>query len=40
MIAVSILLLGAAALIAWDAWQAWKRYRGAPTPEPVPAATS
>jgi carbon starvation protein len=40
MIAVSILLLGAAALIAWDAWQAWKRYGGAPTPEPVPAATS
>jgi carbon starvation protein len=40
MIAVSILLLGAAALIAWDAWQAWNRYRGAPTPEPVPAATS
>jgi len=40
MIAVSILLLGAAALIAWDAWQAWKRYRGAPAPEPVPAASS
>jgi carbon starvation protein len=40
MIAVSILLLGAAALIAWDAWQAWKRYGGAPTPEPVPAVTS
>jgi carbon starvation protein len=38
MIAVAILLLGAAALIAWDAWQAWNRYRGAPiTPEPVPA---
>jgi carbon starvation protein len=40
MIAVSILLLGAAALIAWDAWQAWKRLRGAPAPEPVPAASS
>jgi carbon starvation protein len=37
MIAVSILLLVASALIAWDAWQAWQRYRGAPTPEPVPA---
>jgi carbon starvation protein len=40
MIAVSVLLLGASLLIAWDAWQAWNRYRGAPTPEPVPAATS
>jgi carbon starvation protein len=40
MIAVAILLLGAAALIAWDAWQAWKRYRDLPTPEPVPAASS
>jgi len=40
MIAVSILLLGAAALIAWDAWQAWNRYGGAPTPEPVPATSS
>jgi carbon starvation protein len=40
MIAVSILLLGAAALIARDAWQAWNRYRGAPAPEPVPAASS
>jgi carbon starvation protein len=38
MIAVAILLLGAAALIAWDAWQAWNRYRGAPTtPQPEPA---
>jgi carbon starvation protein len=37
MIAVAILLLGAAALIAWDAWQAWNRYRAAPTPEPAPA---
>jgi carbon starvation protein len=37
MIAVAILLLGAALLIAWDAWQAWNRYRGAPTPEPEPA---
>jgi carbon starvation protein len=40
MIAVSVLLLGAALLIAWDAWQAWNRYKGAPTPEPVPAVTS
>jgi carbon starvation protein len=40
MIAVSILLLGAAALIARDAWQAWNRYGGAPSPEPVPAASS
>jgi carbon starvation protein len=40
MIAVAILLLGAAALIAWDAWQAWKRYRDLPTPEPAPAASS
>jgi carbon starvation protein len=41
MIAVAILLLGAAALIAWDAWQAWNRYRAAPiTPEPVPAPLS
>jgi carbon starvation protein len=37
MIAVAILLLGAALLIAWDAWKAWKRYTGAPTPEPAPA---
>lgn len=40
MIAVSILLLVASALIAWDAWQAWNRYRGAPEPEPAPAATT
>jgi carbon starvation protein len=40
MIAVSVLLFVAAALIAWDAWQAWNRYRGAPTPEPAPAATT
>jgi carbon starvation protein len=40
MIAVAILLLGAAALIAWDAWQAWKRHRDLPTPEPAPVATS
>ena len=39
MIAVAILLLGAATLIAWDAWQAWNRYRAAPAaPEPAPAA--
>jgi carbon starvation protein len=38
MIAVAILLLGAAALIAWDAWLAWNRYRAAPiAPEPAPA---
>jgi hypothetical protein len=38
MIAVAILLLGAAALIAWDAWQAWNRYGAAPAaPEPAPA---
>jgi carbon starvation protein len=30
MIAVAILLLGAAALIAWDAWHAWNRYQGVP----------
>ena len=30
MIAVAILLLAAAALIAWDAWQAWNRYRAVP----------
>jgi hypothetical protein len=40
MIAVSILLLGAAALIAWDAWLAWNRYKGAAAPEPAPAVTS
>jgi carbon starvation protein len=40
MIAVAILLLGAAALIAYDAWQAWKRYRDVATPEPVAAASS
>jgi carbon starvation protein len=39
MIAVAILLLGAAALIAWDAWQAWNRLRVAPAaPEQAPAA--
>jgi carbon starvation protein CstA len=38
MIAVSVLLLGAAALIAWDAWQAWNRYRAAPA-EAVAAPT-
>jgi carbon starvation protein len=41
MIAVAILLLGAAALIAWDAWQAWNRLRVAPAaPEQAPAALS
>jgi carbon starvation protein len=37
MIAVAILLLAAAALIAWDAWQAWNRYRGAPEVAPAGA---
>jgi carbon starvation protein len=40
MIAVSVLLLVASVLIAWDAWQAWKRYRGAPAAEPVAAAST
>jgi carbon starvation protein len=40
MIAVSILLLVAAALIAWDAWQAWNRLRAAPVTAPAPATTS
>lgn len=40
MIAVAILLLGAAALIAWDAWQAWNRYRAAPAQEPAAAPLS
>jgi len=39
MIAVSVLLLGASALIAWDAWRAWNRYRAAPA-EAVPAPTA
>ncbi len=39
MIAVSVLLLGASALIAWDAWQAWNRYRAAPA-EAAPAPTA
>jgi len=38
MVAVSILLLVAAALIAWDAWQAWNRYRTVP-PEEAPVVT-
>jgi len=33
MIAVAILLLVAAALIAWDAWHAWNRYRQVPPEE-------
>lgn len=37
MIAIAILLLGAALLIAWDAWQAWNRLRAAPRPEAAPA---
>ena len=40
MIAVSVLLLVASALIAWDAWQAWNRYRGVPTAQPAPAVSS
>ncbi|MGH2384996.1 MAG: carbon starvation CstA family protein, partial [Candidatus Limnocylindria bacterium] len=36
MIAVSLLLVIAALLIAFDAWKAWGRYRGMPA-EPVPA---
>lgn len=40
MIAVAVLLLVAAALIAWDAWQAWNRLRGAARTEPAVAATS
>jgi carbon starvation protein len=39
MVAVAVLLLIAAALIAWDAWQAWNRYRTAP-PEEAPAVTA
>jgi hypothetical protein len=38
MIIVAVLLLGAAALIAYDAWGAWTRYRGAPEVEPASAA--
>lgn len=33
MVAVAILLLVAAALIAYDAWQAWNRYRAVPPEE-------
>jgi carbon starvation protein len=36
MIAVALLLVGAALLIAWDAWKAWNRYSEAP-PEAAPA---
>jgi carbon starvation protein len=42
MILISLLLVVAALLIAWDAWGAWQRYRAAPaepTPSPVPGAT-
>jgi carbon starvation protein len=39
MIAVALLLVGAALLIAWDGYRAWNRYRGAPV-EPAPAATT
>jgi carbon starvation protein len=37
MILISLLLVVAALLIAWDAWKAWTRYRAAPVePEPAP----
>jgi carbon starvation protein len=39
MIAVAVLLLVAAALIAYDAWQAWNRYRASPEVEAAAAAT-
>jgi hypothetical protein len=39
MIAVAVLLLVAAAVIAWDAWQAWNRHRAAPAAEPATVAT-
>jgi carbon starvation protein len=39
MIAVSLLLVVAALLIAFDAWKAWGRYRSMPA-EPVPVAAS
>ena len=40
MIAVALLLVGAALLIAWDGWKAWTRYRAAPgRAEPAPAPT-
>jgi carbon starvation protein len=35
MILISLLLVVAALLIAWDAWKAWTRYRTMP-PEPTP----
>jgi carbon starvation protein len=38
MILISLLLVVAALLIAWDAWKAWTRYGAAPVePEPAPA---
>jgi carbon starvation protein len=40
MIAVSILLIVAALLIAWDAWQAWNRYQARPEPTVAPAPTT
>jgi hypothetical protein len=39
MIAVALLLVGAALLIAWDGYRAWTRYRGARV-EPAPAPTT
>jgi carbon starvation protein len=39
MIAVALLLVGAALLIAWDGYRAWNRYRGARA-EPAPAPTT
>ena len=41
MIAIAILLVGAALLIAYDGWRAWTRYRLTPAEaRPAPAATS
>ena len=37
MILISLLLVVAAVIIAWDAWKAWTRYRAMP-PEPAPTA--
>src|SRR5919197_1484242 len=36
MIIVSVLLLVASAVIAWDAWQAWNRLRAQPMAAPAP----
>ena len=39
MIIVSVLLLVASAVIAWDAWQAWNRLRAQPMAAPAPVTT-